>query len=57
MASAQPVYDLVKRLIGLPGDHVTCCNALGQMSVNGVPLKEPYVLLPAGQQEIGRAHV
>jgi len=43
---------LVKRLIGLPGDHITCCNALGQMSVNGVPLKEPYVLLPAGQQAV-----
>jgi signal peptidase I len=39
---------LVKRVIGLPGDHVTCCNALGQVSVNGVPLKEPYVKLPAG---------
>src|SRR6478609_11809977 len=34
---------LVKRVIGLPGDHVVCCNALGQMSVNGVPLDEPYV--------------
>ncbi|MEY9952772.1 signal peptidase I [Leifsonia sp. EB34] len=43
---------LVKRLIGLPGDHITCCNALGQMSVNGVPLKEPYVLLPAGQESV-----
>lgn len=43
---------LVKRLIGLPGDHITCCNALGQMSVNGVPLKEPYVLLPAGQEAV-----
>ena len=43
---------LVKRLIGLPGDHVTCCNTLGQMSVNGVPLKEPYVLLPAGQENV-----
>jgi signal peptidase I len=43
---------LIKRVIGLPGDHVTCCNALGQMSVNGVPLKEPYVLLPAGSQAV-----
>lgn len=43
---------LVKRLIGLPGDHVTCCNTLGQMSVNGVPLKEPYVLLPPGQEAV-----
>jgi len=40
---------LIKRIIGLPGDHVVCCNALGQMSVNDVPLNEPYVLLPAGQ--------
>ncbi|TDW31226.1 signal peptidase I [Cryobacterium psychrophilum] len=39
---------LIKRVIGLPGDHVVCCNALGQMSVNGVPLSEPYVLLPQG---------
>jgi signal peptidase I len=40
---------LIKRVIGLPGDHVSCCNDLGQMSVNGVPIKEPYILLPAGQ--------
>jgi len=39
---------LVKRVIGLPGDHVTCCNDFGQMSVNGVPLDEPYVKLPSG---------
>lgn len=43
---------LVKRLIGLPGDTISCCNALGQMTVNGVPLKEPYVLLPAGVQQV-----
>jgi signal peptidase I len=40
---------LIKRIIGLPGDHVVCCNALGQMSVNDVPLQEPYILLPEGQ--------
>src|SRR6478735_5850904 len=45
---------LVKRLIGLPGDHVVCCNALGQMSVNDVPLDEPYVLLPPGEQKVSR---
>jgi signal peptidase I len=39
---------LVKRVIGLPGDHVRCCNDLGQMSVNGVPLREPYLRLPPG---------
>jgi signal peptidase I len=37
---------LIKRLIGLPGDHVVCCNSLGQLSVNGVPLDEPYVVKP-----------
>lgn len=39
---------LIKRTIGLPGDHVTCCNALGQMSVNNVPLDERYIKLPSG---------
>jgi signal peptidase I len=39
---------LIKRVIGLPGDHLKCCNALGQMTVNGVPLDEPYINLPAG---------
>jgi len=36
---------LIKRVIGLPGDHVICCNDFGQMSVNGVPLEEPYTKL------------
>ena len=37
---------LIKRVIGLPGDTVACCNEFGQMTVNGVPLEEPYVKLP-----------
>lgn len=40
---------LVKRVIGMPGDHVTCCNVQGQVEVNGVGLDEPYVLKPSGQ--------
>lgn len=43
---------LIKRLVGLPGDHVVCCNALGQMTVNDVPLDESYVTLPAGETEV-----
>ena len=31
---------LVKRLIGLPGDHVTCCNTDGRLTVNGKALDE-----------------
>ena len=45
---------LIKRVIGLPGDHVVCCNTLGQMSVNDVPLVEPYVLLPVGQTSVSK---
>ncbi len=39
---------LIKRVIGLPGDTVACCNNLGQMTVNGIPLDEPYLKLPPG---------
>ncbi|QAY72077.1 signal peptidase I [Agromyces protaetiae] len=35
---------LVKRVIGLPGDHVVCCDASGRLSVNGMPVDEPYVV-------------
>jgi len=37
---------LIKRVIGLPGDTVVCCNDFGQLTVNGVPLEEPYITLP-----------
>jgi signal peptidase I len=39
---------LVKRVIALPGDHVSCCNALGQLTVNKSPLAEPYAVVPPG---------
>ncbi|MEP7193473.1 MAG: signal peptidase I [Actinomycetota bacterium] len=34
---------LIKRVIGLPGDHVVCCNQNKQLTVNGVALVEPYL--------------
>jgi signal peptidase I len=34
---------LVKRAIGLPGDHVICCDADGKLSINGSPIDESYV--------------
>ena len=33
----------VKRVIGLPGDSVACCDAGGNVTVNGEPLAEPYI--------------
>ncbi len=37
-------HDYIKRVIGVPGDHVACCNAHGQVTVNGVALKESSYL-------------
>lgn len=34
---------LIKRVIGLPGDHVVCCTKDGKLTVNGVAVTEPYL--------------
>jgi signal peptidase I len=34
---------LVKRVVGLPGDRVACCDAGGRLLVNGTPVDEPYI--------------
>ncbi|MBT2485720.1 MULTISPECIES: signal peptidase I [unclassified Microbacterium] len=40
---------LVKRVIGTSGDHVVCCNAVGQITINGAPIDElDYLNLPEG---------
>lgn len=41
--------DLVKRVIGLGGDRVACCDAEGRIVVNGVPLDEDYIIGPTDQ--------
>ena len=35
--------DVIKRVIGLPGDVVACCDSQGRVTVNGKSLTEPYV--------------
>lgn len=41
-----PGTDYIKRVIGLPGDHVVCCDAQGRITVNGVPLNEQSYIHP-----------
>ena len=59
-----PIYDLmgiqhqneennlIKRVIGLPGDTVSCCSSTGHVMVNGVEITEPYVSLPPGAKDV-----
>lgn len=35
--------DLIKRVVGIGGDTVLCCDEKGRVTVNGVPLVEPYL--------------
>ena len=44
--TAPGVHDYIKRVIGVPGDHVACCDAQGRVTVNGVPLNEKSYLYP-----------
>lgn len=37
---------LIKRVIGLSGDRVACCDATGLLTVNGVPVDESELLKP-----------
>lgn len=37
---------LIKRVVGVGGDRVACCDAQGRLSVNGVPVDESALLKP-----------
>jgi signal peptidase I len=39
-------HDLIKRVIGIPGDEVKCCDSQGRVTVNGVPLNETSYIFP-----------
>lgn len=40
-------YTFVKRVIGLPGERIACCDASGKVTVNGAALDESEYLYPA----------
>ncbi|MEU4675976.1 signal peptidase I [Micromonospora sp. NPDC023737] len=43
--------DFIKRVIGVGGDHVVCCDAEDHLVINGQPLVEPYIFSKDGQQD------
>jgi signal peptidase I len=54
---AGPGTDYIKRVIGVPGDHVACCNAKGQVTVNGVPLSESSYVFPGDAPSAERFNI
>jgi signal peptidase I len=48
---------LIKRVIGIPGDHVACCDAEGRVTVNGVPLSEQSYLYPGSAPSLSRFNI
>jgi signal peptidase I len=51
------VHDYIKRVIGVPGDHVVCCDAAHRLTVNGVPLNERSYLYPGNPPSTQRFHI
>jgi signal peptidase I len=49
--------DYVKRVIGLPGDRVSCCDTRGRITVDGMPLNERSYLYPGNQPSAQRFSV
>jgi signal peptidase I len=47
----------IKRVIGLPGDRVACCDAQGRVTVNGVALNETSYLYPGNAPSVQRFNI
>lgn len=49
---------LIKRLIGMPGDHVVCCDTEGRITVNGQPLDESgYLYTDPDQVQVAPSEI
>ena len=40
--------DFIKRVIGVGGDHIVCCDQQGRIQINGKSIVEPYVHVDSG---------
>ena len=50
--------DLVKRVVGMPGDRVVCCDGTGKITVNGQPLDETsYIMRDASGKQLNPSDV
>ncbi|MEU8185594.1 signal peptidase I [Micromonospora sp. NPDC049044] len=43
--------DFIKRVIGVPGDHVVCCDPQERLMINGKSLDEPYIFSMDGVRD------
>jgi signal peptidase I len=49
-SSGRGQEQFVKRVIGVGGDHVVCCDRQHRLALNGRPLDEPYVYQEGNSQ-------
>jgi len=43
LAAPDSAQHLVKRVIGVGGDHIICCDVEGKITINGKQITEPYI--------------
>jgi signal peptidase I len=55
--TAPGVHDYIKRVIGIPGDHVACCDSQGHVTINGVPIYEKGYLYPGDEPSANRFNI
>jgi signal peptidase I len=52
-----PGTDYIKRVIGVPGDRVACCDSQGRVTVNGVALNEKAYIYPGALPSARPFHI
>jgi signal peptidase I len=44
---------MVKRVVGVGGDKVVCCDRQGRLAINGIPIEEPYLRSGGSASSVG----